>query len=65
MKLYKVKYKTWNMFFSDLIDRERLSVGYNEEEAINRIKDIVDRDARDFEAIEIKDVFGYNIFVES
>lgn len=64
MKLYRIKYKTWNMFFSDLNDNEMLSVGNNEEEAINRVKSVVKKDARDFEAMEVDNVFGYNIVVE-
>lgn len=65
MKLYIVKYKTWNMFFSDLNDNEMLSVGSNEEEAINQVKSVVARDARDFEATEVKNIFGYNVVVEN
>ena len=65
MKLYKVKYKTWDMFFSHLYDHEMLSVGKNEEDAINRVKTVVEKDARDFEAIKIKSVFGHNIVVEN
>ena len=63
MKLYRVKYKVWDMFFSKLYDREKLSVGKNKEEAISKVKDIVDKDARDFEAEEIKEVFGHNIII--
>ena len=65
MKLYKVEYKTWDMFFSGLFDNEMLSVGKNEEDAINRVKSVVERDARDFEATEIKSIFGHNIVVEN
>lgn len=64
MKLYKVKYKVWDMFFSKLYDREKLSVGKDKEEAIDRVKDIVDKDARDFEAEEIESVFGYDITIK-
>lgn len=63
MKLYKIEYKTWNIFFSDLIDREMLSVGTNEEEAIDKVKAVVNKDARDFKATEINKVFGYDIIV--
>ena len=63
MKLYKVQYKTWNVFFSDLIDREMLSVGKDQEDAICRVKDVVDKDARDFQAEEIEKVFGFAISV--
>jgi len=63
MKLYRVKYKTWNMSFSGLNDEEMLSVGNNKEEAIARVKAVVDRDARDFEAEEINKVFGHSILV--
>lgn len=65
MKLYRVEYKTWNWTFSDLINNEMLSVGNNEEEAINRVKSVVEKDSRDFEAMEISKVFGYNIVVDS
>ena len=64
MKFYLVRYKTWNMFFSDLINREMFSVGESQEDAIRRVKDVVDRDARDFEAKEIEKVFGYTILVK-
>lgn len=63
MKLYKVEYKTWNNSFSNLIDREILSVGNDEEDAIKKVKEVVDKDARDFEATEINEVFGYNISI--
>lgn len=63
MKLYMVRYKTWNMFFSDLIDREMISVGKDQEDAICRVKDVVDKDARDFKAEEIEKVFGCTISV--
>lgn len=63
MKLYKVQYKTWNMSFSDLIDREMLSVGKDQEDAICRVMDVVDKDARDFQAEEIEKVFGFTISV--
>lgn len=64
MKLYRIAYRTWNMTFSGLIDREMMSVGNNAEEAINRVKSVVDRDARDFKAEEISKVFGYDIVVK-
>lgn len=64
MKLYKVTYKTWNTSFSKLLDREKLSVGKDEEEAIQKVKSVVDNDARDFEAKEITEVFGHKICVE-
>jgi hypothetical protein len=65
MRLYRVEYKTWNWTFSNLIDNEMLSVGNNEEEAIQRVKSVVEKDARDFEAMEINNIFGYNILVEN
>lgn len=64
MKLYRVEYKVWDMFCSKLYDREKLSVGKNKEEAIDRVRDIVDKDARDFNAEEIESVFGYNIAIK-
>ena len=64
MKLYRVKYRVWDMFFSKLYDREKLSVGKDKEEAIGRVKDIVDKDARDFEAEKIESIFGYGITIK-
>lgn len=64
MKLYKVEYRTWNCFMSDLIDREMLSIGNNKNEAISLVMKNVDKDARDFKATEINNVFGHNILVE-
>ena len=64
MKLYLIKYKEWNMFFSNLYDRQMLSVGKSEREAIRRVKSRVCKDARDFEAEEIAEVFGHKIIVQ-
>ena len=44
--------------------RERLSVGNDETEAIARIKEVVDKDARCFSAQEITSVFGYKVNVQ-
>ena len=64
MKLYKVKYKIWAPYFSEVIRRERLSIGANAEEAIARIKDNESISARDFVAEEITEVFGHKIEVK-
>lgn len=64
-KLYQVSYRVWNSSFSDLNQRERLSVGEDETEAIERVKQTVVKDARDFSAREISNVFGYAIRVDS
>lgn len=64
MQLYKVEYKEWNTTFSGFYTREMLSVGNNENEAIERVKNVVDSDARDFYAEKIESVFGYNILIE-
>lgn len=64
MKLYSVSYREWDMFFSNLNDCRKLSVGENKEEAIERVKQVVAKDARDFKACEIKAVFGHKITVE-
>lgn len=64
MKLYQVKYGVWNHSFSKLSPREELSVGNDEAEAIARIKEVVDKDARDFSAQEISSVFGFEINVQ-
>ena len=64
MKLYLIKYKEWNMCFSDLNEYQMLSVGKTEREAIRRVKSRVRKDARDFEAEEIAEVFGHKITVQ-
>lgn len=64
MKLYSVSYREWDMFFSNLIDCRKLFVGENKDEAIERVKQVVAKDARDFKACEIKAVFGHKITVE-
>lgn len=64
-KLYQVSYRVWNSSFSDLNQREKLSVGEDETEAIERVRKTVDSDARDFSATEISNVFGYAISVDS
>ena len=63
-KLYKVKYKVWNTSFSDLYDREMLSIGSDEEEAINRVGGVAPIDARDFIAEEITEIFGHTVIVK-
>lgn len=64
MKLYEVEYKMWNSTFSDLEQYKMLSIGNNEEEAVTKVKECVDKDARDFIAKEITEVFGYKITVK-
>jgi len=64
LNLYSVSYREWDMFFSNLIDGRKLSVGENKAEAIARVKQIVAKDARDFQAHKIKTVFGHKITVE-
>ena len=61
MNLYKVKYRQWNGLFSDMYDCEKLSVGENDQEAIDRVKETADKDARNFEAEIITNVFEYKI----
>lgn len=61
MKLYRVKYKEWDMSFERLNPREMLSVGISEVDAIERAKNIAPKDARDFCAEKINTVLGYNI----
>jgi len=61
MNLYRVAYREWNSSFSDMYDCEELSVGKNEEEAIERVKEIAGKDARDFEAVKVSNVFGYKV----
>lgn len=64
MNLYRVTYREWNDSFSDMYDCEELSVGENEQEAIARVKEIAEKDARDFEAEKISKVFGRKITFE-
>ena len=61
LKLYSVTYNTWNMYFSDLIPNDMLAVGTDPEDAIQRTKELVEKDARDFEAKEITNVMGFKI----
>lgn len=61
LKLYSVTYNTWNMYFSDLIPNDMLAVGTDPEDAIQRTKEMVEKDARDFEAKEITNVMGFKI----
>lgn len=64
MKLYKVNYKIWDVYAFETIRRERLSIGANEEEAIERIRANESASARDFKATEITEVFGHKIEVK-
>ncbi len=61
LKLYSVTYNTWNMYFSDLIPNDMLAVGTDPEDAIERTKEMVEKDARDFQAKEITNVMGFQI----
>ena len=65
MKLYSVTYSTWNGSFSDLNRHNVLAVGNGAEDAIQRTKEMVERDARDFRAEEISDVMGFRIYTEA
>lgn len=64
MNLYRVTYREWNGSFSDMYDCEELSVGENENEAIARVREIAGKDARDFEAVKVTNVFGRKIIFE-
>lgn len=61
MKLYSVAYSTWNSSFSDLNRHNILAVGTGAEDAIQRAKETVEKDAMDFRAQEITDVMGFKI----
>lgn len=63
MKLYRVTYGEWNSTFSDLIPRQMLSVGKDEEEAIANAKAEAASGARDFKAREVTEVMGHKIAV--
>lgn len=65
MKLYNVTYRQWNDSFSDMYDCEELSVGNTPEEAIEKVKNNVEKDARDFEAEDISKVFGYYVIISN
>ena len=62
-KLYKVTYKDWNCSFSDLIEKSQLSIGRCGNEAILYTKAYARTDARDFQAMQIKEVHGHTISV--
>lgn len=64
LKLYRVTYKVWNSTFSDLLPREDLSIGVHGEDAIRRLRGKTDKDARDFDAMEITEVLGHRVIVE-
>lgn len=64
MKLYKINYKVWSVYFPEVLYKETFSVGNNEEEAIERVKKNCNADAREFKAEIISEVFGYKIIVE-
>lgn len=64
MKLYKINYKVWNAFFPEVIRREVLSVGVDEEDAINKVKAVESLNAMDFKAEPIIEVFGHKIEVK-
>lgn len=64
LNLYRVAYRQWNSSFSGMYECEELSVGISEEEAIERVKSIADKDARDFEAAKIETVFGMKILID-
>lgn len=65
MKLFEVVYQEWTCDFTKLVQKRRLSVGKDENEAIEKVKEIADQDARDFAAIPINKVFGHKIIVEN
>lgn len=64
MNLYRVEYREWNTYFSDMYKCEQLSVGKTEQEAIDRVKEVVAKDARFFEAEKISNVFGYKVLFD-
>ena len=63
MKLYKINYKVWSVYFPEVLYKETFSVGNNEEEAIERVRKNSGADAREFKAEVISEVFGYRIVV--
>ena len=66
MNLYNVSLKLWNEAFSGFLNTKMLSVGENREDAINRVKHIIFKDAEgfEFEAEKIDKVMGYDIIVK-
>lgn len=63
MKLYEVAFNTWNISFSGLNCHKVLAVGVSSEDAISRVQQTVERDARNFKASEIKEVMGHKVLV--
>ncbi|GHV39876.1 hypothetical protein FACS189490_04170 [Clostridia bacterium] len=61
--LYTVKYRDWNMYFSDLIDRSMLSVGKDEADAIENARQRLHSDCRDFSAEKLEAVMGAAISI--
>ena len=64
-RLYRVSYRQWNSCFSDMYDCEELSVGEDEEEAIAKVKEKAESDARFFKAEEITSIFGYKVILNN
>ena len=48
MKLYEVTFNTWNDSFSGLHGHKTLAVGTDSKDAILRVRQNTERDARDF-----------------
>ena len=64
-KLYKVSYMQWNSSFSGMYECEELSVGENKKEAIEKVKENAEKDARLFDAEEITSIFGYKVMLDN
>ena len=64
MKLFIVQYNIWNCSFSGTISQQTLSVGNNEDEAIETIKERVERGSMGFCAREVSSIMGHKIIVE-
>lgn len=64
-KLYKVSYMQWNSSFSGMYECEELSVGENKEEAIAKVRENAEKDARLFDAEEITNIFGYKVILDN
>lgn len=66
MKLYNVTYDEWKCDFSGFIHRTKLSVGKDETDAIERVRQLpdVENDARNFVATKVENILGYEVVIK-
>lgn len=63
LNLYSVNYQDWTDDLSDLIDKSMLSVGKDEEDAIENARLDARSDSRNFTASKVDEVMGMNISI--